>query len=260
MGMSFIALNAPRSEECILRVLQAGSIAHLSSELELCMQIATPAKSVFAMNLAAHIRFIPASELGLSELLCAPTNITGIGHSSSVNARAADPTAKLSVPIPIIIPLAPFSCAFLTSFAIRAMCSKRRSSLHILARSFEENSLFGRVPETLKEDPAGQMRKMLLLCGSQRALQLCRRCEVLKFLEESYFAKFLFFALFRFFCFPVIFRFLFSPQFLRQYYILKRALGVNFPSFPGKEAVFRYNAHCFLLLLFPGRLRACFFW
>src|SRR3989338_5629581 len=111
MGVSLIALNASRAEECILRVLHAGKIAHESSESELCMHIATPAKSVFAMNCAAHNRFIAASELGLSELLCAPTKITGIGHSSSANESAAAATARLSVPIPIIIPLAPFSWA-----------------------------------------------------------------------------------------------------------------------------------------------------
>src|SRR3989338_7253064 len=80
IGVSFTALNASLREECNFLVLHAGSIAHLSSELELCMQRATPAKSVFVMNSAAQIMFCAAALLPLSELRCAPTKITGVGH------------------------------------------------------------------------------------------------------------------------------------------------------------------------------------
>ena len=73
-----------------------------------CIQIATPEKSVFDMKVAAHMRFIAASLLPLSELLWAPTKITGTGVLSIMNAVAAAATARLSVPIPIMIPCSSF--------------------------------------------------------------------------------------------------------------------------------------------------------
>src|SRR3989344_2705372 len=93
IGLSLTGLNASLLEECNLYVLQAGKIIQFSSLMFSCMHIATPAKSVLVINSAAHIKFIAASLLPLSELLCAPTNITGIGIFSRMNDMAAEATA-----------------------------------------------------------------------------------------------------------------------------------------------------------------------
>ncbi|OQA30578.1 MAG: hypothetical protein BWY55_00843 [archaeon ADurb.Bin336] len=54
------------------------------------MHTATPLNFVFVIKVLAQIKFIAASLLPLSELRCAPTNITGIGQFSSMKDSAAE--------------------------------------------------------------------------------------------------------------------------------------------------------------------------
>ena len=117
--------------------MQAGNIEQKSSDIESCMHIATPAKSVLTINFDAHTRFIAASELPRSEDLWAPTNTIGIGVSSTINERAAEATERLSVPMPIIMPSTPFFASFSISFAIKEKCLNLRSSDHILLINLE---------------------------------------------------------------------------------------------------------------------------
>ena len=65
--MSLIVLNASLLLVCIFLVFVAGEIAHLSSDVESCMHIATPVNPDFVMYSVAQIRFIAASELPLSD-------------------------------------------------------------------------------------------------------------------------------------------------------------------------------------------------
>jgi hypothetical protein len=51
----------------------------ISSEVVACIATYTPQRSDLSTNNAALIRFKAASDEGLSEDLCAPTNTIGIG-------------------------------------------------------------------------------------------------------------------------------------------------------------------------------------
>ena len=90
MILPLTTLNASLLLVCNFLVLHAGIIKQLLSLVFSCMQTATPAKSAFAMNWAAQVRFIAASELPLSELLWLPTNSTGIFMLSKAKLKAAD--------------------------------------------------------------------------------------------------------------------------------------------------------------------------
>src|SRR3989338_198107 len=89
IAVEFIGLKASLLDVCIFLHFVPGRMMQESSFMFSCMQIATPEKSAFAINFAAQTRFTAASELGLSELLCEPTRITGIGRLSSIKERAA---------------------------------------------------------------------------------------------------------------------------------------------------------------------------
>ena len=89
IGDELTGLKASLLEVCYFLDFVAGKIAILSSDIEWCIQIATPAKSVSFMKRAAETRFKAASEEGLSDDLCEPTRIIGIGKSSKMNANAA---------------------------------------------------------------------------------------------------------------------------------------------------------------------------
>ena len=71
----------------------------------------------FVMKVAAAIRFSAASVLGLSELLCDPTKITGTLQFSRINESAAAVTASVSVPCPTIIPWTPSFASASIAFA-----------------------------------------------------------------------------------------------------------------------------------------------
>src|SRR3989338_929150 len=83
-------LKASLLEVCIFLHFNPCKITQLLSSDDSCMQIATSAKSVSAINFAAHIKLNDASLLPLSELLCAPTRITGIGREFRIKLNAAD--------------------------------------------------------------------------------------------------------------------------------------------------------------------------
>src|SRR3989344_7028855 len=123
MGLALIALNASLREECNLYVFAAGRMTQEESSSDSCIQIPTPPKSVLVMNSAAQMRFMAASLLPRSEERCDPTNNIGTGEDSTMNDNAAEATAKLSVPMPTIIPFTPFWTCFSIALAIRGKCA-----------------------------------------------------------------------------------------------------------------------------------------
>src|SRR5579885_2069271 len=85
----------------LTRVAQLHAI---SSSLELlCIATKIPGDPTLIKNLVAAIKFDAASEDGLSDDLCDPTNTTGFGNPARENARADAVYCIVSVPWATII-------------------------------------------------------------------------------------------------------------------------------------------------------------
>ena len=99
-----IAWNASRLLEWFFLTLVPMCRATLSSDDVSCIATITCAIGECAAAYIAEIRFRAASELGLSELLCEPTSITGLLSPLNAKLRAAAVYARVSVPWSITTP------------------------------------------------------------------------------------------------------------------------------------------------------------
>ncbi len=80
IGVAFTGLNVSLRLVWHFRTFVALLTVIVVSLVVSCIARVTSAKGALAAVLTAAMRFVAASELGLSELRCAPTSITGTGR------------------------------------------------------------------------------------------------------------------------------------------------------------------------------------